>query len=535
MKKNYLLLFVLLAAFVLMQSGLAQTPVMNEIYSRGVPGNLDWIEIYNPTSSPVDIGGYKIYDSGGKNGTKPKKLFPANTIIPAKGFTVIITDTVDFDGDLSDFGLSSSGEWVWLENTSGEVIDSVLFGVMSTSQSYGRLPDGGNWQLLENITRGFSNVISGVNYVFMNEIYSRGVTGNLDWIEIYNTSSAEVDLSGYKIYDSGGKNETKPKKLFPANTIIPAKGFTVIITDTASFDGDLSGFGLSSGGEWVWLEDASGILIDSVLFAAMDVTQSYGRLPDGETWQLLDNITRGFSNVVPVVNHIFMNEIYSRGVPGNLDWIEIYNESDSDVDISGYKIYDSGGNSGSKPKKEFPLGTVVPAKGFTVIITDTASFDGDLSGFGLSSNGEEVWLEDNMGTVIDNVVFTAMDVTQSYGRFPDGSPNWQLLNFITRGAPNLLTSVENEKLVISDFMLYQNYPNPFNPSTTISYQIAKQGLVSLVVYNVLGKEVATLVNEVKSRGKYEIKFDASNLSSGIYFYKLTADGFTSTKKFTLIK
>nr|MCU0342948.1 lamin tail domain-containing protein [Ignavibacterium sp.] len=101
MKKNYLLLFVFLTAFFMLQSGFAQTPLINELFSRGTAAELDWIEIYNPTSSSVDITGYKIYDSGGQSGSKPKKEFPVGSVIPANGFLVIITD----DTDPSGFGL----------------------------------------------------------------------------------------------------------------------------------------------------------------------------------------------------------------------------------------------------------------------------------------------------------------------------------------------------------------------------------------------------------------------------------------------
>jgi predicted extracellular nuclease len=375
---------------------------------------------------------------------------------------------------------------------------------------------------------GYTNAQSSIS---MNEIYSRGVTGNLDWIEIYNSSLSPVDISGYKIYDSGGKSGSKPKKEFLSGTVIPAQGFAVIVTDTASFDGDQSAFGLSSGGETVWLEDASSTLIDSVVFTAMDVTQSYGRYPDGSSnIQLLNTITRGTSN-----NLIKMNEIYSRGVTGNLDWIEIYNTSESDIDISGYKIYDSGGKSGSKPKKEFPSGTLIPAQGFYVVVTDTADFEGDASGFGLSSGGETVWLEDINGTLIDTVVFSAMDVTQSYGRYPDGSPNWQLSNTITRGTPNMVTAVEDENFIVSEYNLAQNYPNPFNPSTTIYYTIPKNSFVQLKVFDLLGQEIASLVNEDKPTGNYKVNFDASTLPSGVYIYKLQASSFVESKKMILLK
>ncbi|MFZ4590997.1 MAG: T9SS type A sorting domain-containing protein, partial [Ignavibacteria bacterium] len=77
--------------------------------------------------------------------------------------------------------------------------------------------------------------------------------------------------------------------------------------------------------------------------------------------------------------------------------------------------------------------------------------------------------------------------------------------------------------------------NPFNPTTKISYALPKSGLVTLKVYDILGKEVATLVNEVKNVGSYTIDFNGSNLSSGVYFYKLSVGDFSSIKKMTLIK
>ncbi len=85
------------------------------------------------------------------------------------------------------------------------------------------------------------------------------------------------------------------------------------------------------------------------------------------------------------------------------------------------------------------------------------------------------------------------------------------------------------------FYLFQNYPNPFNPSTKISYSIPQTSFVTLKVYDILGKEIATLVNEEKQVGNYEINFDAKNLSSGVYFYRIQAGNFTETKKFILLR
>jgi hypothetical protein len=89
--------------------------------------------------------------------------------------------------------------------------------------------------------------------------------------------------------------------------------------------------------------------------------------------------------------------------------------------------------------------------------------------------------------------------------------------------------------VPKEFALYQNYPNPFNPTTTIKYAIAKAGVVTLEVYNILGQRIAQLVNQQQKAGSYEVVFDASRLSSGVYFYKITSGDFSDTKKMILIK
>jgi hypothetical protein len=89
--------------------------------------------------------------------------------------------------------------------------------------------------------------------------------------------------------------------------------------------------------------------------------------------------------------------------------------------------------------------------------------------------------------------------------------------------------------VPKDFALHQNYPNPFNPATYIIYDIPKSSFVNITVFDVSGRVVKTLVNEQKTEGTYNIMFNASSLSSGIYFYKITAGSFTSTKKMILVK
>ena len=102
----------------------------------------------------------------------------------------------------------------------------------------------------------------------------------------------------------------------------------------------------------------------------------------------------------------------------------------------------------------------------------------------------------------------------------------------------VLTGVNENTVSLNvpdNFELYQNYPNPFNPTTNIKFSVPNSGNISLKVYDRLGKEVAELANGFRSAGTYEINFDATKLSSGVYFYKLTTDNFVNTKKMTLIK
>lgn len=101
------------------------------------------------------------------------------------------------------------------------------------------------------------------------------------------------------------------------------------------------------------------------------------------------------------------------------------------------------------------------------------------------------------------------------------------------------TDVDDKVLTNTDYKLFQNFPNPFNPSTIITFQVFVQSSVSIIVYDIIGNQVATLLNEEKPAGKYTVNFDASNtgklLSSGIYYYKMRAGNFSEIKKMVLIK
>ena len=108
---------------------------------------------------------------------------------------------------------------------------------------------------------------------------------------------------------------------------------------------------------------------------------------------------------------------------------------------------------------------------------------------------------------------------------------WEFESFgsIFKENPNL------DPIAPTTFVLSQNYPNPFNPSTKISWQSPVAAHHTIKIYDILGNEVATLVDEFKPAGSYEVNFEALNLASGIYIYRLTSDNFTETKKMMLLR
>jgi hypothetical protein len=110
--------------------------------------------------------------------------------------------------------------------------------------------------------------------------------------------------------------------------------------------------------------------------------------------------------------------------------------------------------------------------------------------------------------------------------------NFNSIDFIQLEPSN--TELE-KNIELKDYILFQNYPNPFNPKTNIKYSIVDKGFVSLKVYDVLGNEVSTLVNEEKLTGKHEVDFNANGLTSGVYYYKIQAGNYFETKKMVLIK
>jgi len=150
------------------------------------------------------------------------------------------------------------------------------------------------------------------------------------------------------------------------------------------------------------------------------------------------------------------------------------------------------------------------------------------SGIFLSQNTGVDWYEINQGLPV-GITVKAIQVKDGFVFAGTEQGVWRRLMSEITGVDNISSEV------LSKYSLHQNYPNPFNPVTSIQYAIGSRQFVQLKVYDVLGNEIATMVNEEKSAGTYELNWDASNLPSGIYFYKLQAGEYAETKKMILLK
>ncbi|MCU0343296.1 MAG: PQQ-dependent sugar dehydrogenase [Ignavibacterium sp.] len=165
---------------------------------------------------------------------------------------------------------------------------------------------------------------------------------------------------------------------------------------------------------------------------------------------------------------------------------------------------------------------------YTASETNNAGFKIERSRDG--SDYEEIFFIGGNGTTTNRNVYSYLDETVSSGIY-----YYRLKQVNFDGSFEYLNTVAINLGKPTEFVLKQNFPNPFNPKTVISFQIPVEGLVNLVVYDVPGNEVITLLNEQKTAGIYDVDFDASKLTSGIYFYKLTAGDFSLTRKMILLK
>jgi len=266
------------------------------------------------------------------------------------------------------------------------------------------------------------------------------------------------------------------------------------------------------------------------------------------------NDSLGFfaKNIFPPVNNLFR-----RTTNGGLNWTNITNDGFLDMhfvdNLTGWKCTPSyDGDSSVKKttdggltwhKQILPHGGIINLSQivkFSFINKDTIwGVGGQISYnkaiFFRTTDGGDTWKfqipDTNFGLIgFGEVQFINRNIGWAY-------QNTMGIHTTTGGDTNWLSGIKQVSSKIpKEFKLYQNYPNPFNPTTIIKYQITKRCNVKLLVYDITGKEIMSLVNEEQTTGLYKVDFSGINYSSGVYFYSLIVDGqLVDTKKFILLK
>ncbi|MFH1214757.1 MAG: CotH kinase family protein [Candidatus Neomarinimicrobiota bacterium] len=252
---------------------------------------------------------------------------------------------------------------------------------------------------------------------------------------------------------------------------------------------------------------------------------------------------------IPGYTGLVINEfmaINNSGITNSLgnyeDWIELYNDSDVAIDVGGLYMTDDLEKPGNwQIPLTFPDSTTIQPGGFLLLWADKELSLGIRHlDFKLNGEGEQIGLALKTGDVfiyIDSLTFGAQTADISYGLSPNRINCYEYFWLPTPDYTNLSSSVGDKTNVrVAEFSgIDQNFPNPFNPSTSIRFRLAQSGFVSLNIYDVLGNEVASLIDNNLPEGAHEVVFNGKDVSSGIYFYLLRSGDFMQVRKMLLIK
>ncbi len=353
-----------------------------------------------------------------------------------------------------------------------------------------------------------------------------------DWFEIHNAGTVAVNLKD--MYVSDALNSTKTFKL--PNFILAAGAYALVWADNDQEQGPLhTNFALSSDGESVALFETihhGNVMIHGWKYGRMGADVSMGFVSQNATApDYLKIPTPGTANNPAYYFDLCINEFQSTSdFGGPDDWIEIFNRGNQPVDVSNFFLSDQRGNN---DKWQFPDDTIMQPGQYLVIWEDEL-------GFGLSSEGIDVLMFTKPDTVtgVDFYDFQAQRADYSEGRCPDGTSTWQFFKPHSRGAANDCSATvaqDHIPTLPEEFVLQQNYPNPFNPTTTIAFSLPQGDFVTLKIYDILGREMTTLVNQKMRAGAYSFDWNAENFSSGVYLYTLTVGDKVDIKKMQLLK
>ena len=525
--------------------------LFSEIFydTPGTDSDEEWIEIYNSTGSSLSLDNWTVTDN---NGTGSVYTFPANTTIESGTYLTVAANSVGFnslysyDADLygSVPALNNTGDALLLKNSTGQLIDAVAW---EGGASAG-LPNG--WGSASDPSAPTGSTI------------------------LRTSSGTDTDsFSDWSIAGSNGNPETQtPPNSAPIASANGAYSGTVGTAVSFSSAGSSDSDGAIAGYLWDFGDGNTSTSAnpshtyqtDGTFTVSLTVTDD-----DGAT-----GVDATSADVAPApTGGVVISEVFydTPGTDSDEEWIELFNAGGTTIDISGWTITD---NNGTGSTYTYPGNASLAPGTFYTVASDRKGFkklysknaDKFASIPALNNGGDALVLKDGSGTIIDAVAWEGgassgiptgwgstsnpssvtgssivrADIFVDTDSFSDwttasgnGNPNTQ-----SDGAVSSEALPEGEELFTEELpteVTLGNYPNPFNPSTNIHFTLTESNNVRLTVYNMIGQEVAVLVNGFKNAGKHDVTFDATNLSTGVYIYRLVSGGQVKVQKMLLTK
>ncbi len=422
----------------------APTPpqvVLNEVMAENlaaVPHDgqfPDWIELRNTGASPVALDGWSLTDDGNAR----RFVFPNSTVLNAGGYLVIWCDTnTAAPGLHTGFALDRDGENILLYDAGTNLVDALSFGRQVADFTLGRI--GGAWQLTVPTPEAANTAatLGSQTNLAINEWLADALPGSSDWIELYNRSAtAPVSLQG--IYFTTSNALAQPRAL----SFLESRGFAQLFADTAPGPAHL-GFSLPKEGGLIALFDATGGLVEQVIYGSQSENVSQGRLPDGalNSVSFPGSQSPGATNYLSTYAGPVLNEIMARNrsavvSPGGqyADWVELRNSSGAAFDLSGMGLSD---NAAKPTKWVFPAGTTLAAGGHLLVWCDGSRRAGangaDLNtGFSLDGTSGGVYLFSPQAQLVNSIEYGFQISDRSIGL---SGGQWRLLSSPTPGAAN---------------------------------------------------------------------------------------------------
>lgn len=464
----------------------------------------DYVELYNASKDKLDISGYGLSDDLLEGA---KYVFPQGTHLEPGGFVLVWCAGEAKDDTHASFKLSVSDELVLYE-TNGNVLESMTLSAVASGHSLS-LDETGAWADMAP-SPGYPNTPEGAAAyaasiregedigVYINEFMAsnRSVCADKnglfsDWIELYNSTDADVDISGFGVSDSLAQ---PMKYALPEGTVIPAGGFMLLWcsgneTEEGSAEIHLP-FSLRAYEEDVVLSNKLGRVIDSTSYSRQEADMSMARMPDGKgEFTVTARPTPGYANTDTGYAQFVENNkmqlgtlYFSEMMGSNIsalavdkeypDWAELYNAGAAAVNLSGYAV----SNSISNPAKwVFPEVSIEPGERLllyadgTGVSASSVNFDASSVqkknlrlNFGISSAGETLYLFDPEGRLLDKLSSGALPPDVSCARAPDGS-----LRYYTSATPGAENPQEGY-LGVTASPAFSTVPGVYDASQSVS-------------------------------------------------------------------